>query len=290
MFAEAAMDPRSRYRPQGEEIDGSFVHHGRPMLLEAKWTAEPVAASTLYQFRGKVDGKLVGTVGLFISMGGYSKDAVDALVAGKTLNLILADGDDMRLIADGELGIQEAIDLKLRAAAEEGTPFVHLPRSRVALGPSPSAVIIVEGSHDAEIVINLVRAHNPSLAYTVTTAGGRLNLPLVALAQLSLQPTATELIIIADGDGRPRDIRHHIQRTLTEGVLPPDAAVSTFTVDPDLESALGLRRPDGHRMRGGELKHTIVKMDLRSLALGRSDLAGIFAKLGLLSDLDTRRP
>jgi hypothetical protein len=46
IFEEARMDPRSRYRPQGEEIDGSFVHQGRPMLLEAKWTADPIPAST----------------------------------------------------------------------------------------------------------------------------------------------------------------------------------------------------------------------------------------------------
>jgi hypothetical protein len=90
MLAEADMDPRSSYRPAGEEIDGSFLHPGRTMLFEAKWTSDPVPASTLYQFRGKLEGKLTGTLGVFISIGGYSADAVDALVAGKSLNLVLS--------------------------------------------------------------------------------------------------------------------------------------------------------------------------------------------------------
>ena len=36
MLAEASMDPRSAYRPAGEEIDGSFLLHDRTMLFEAK--------------------------------------------------------------------------------------------------------------------------------------------------------------------------------------------------------------------------------------------------------------
>lgn len=35
------------------------------MLLEAKWTKNPMPASSLYQFKGKIDGKLAGTLGLF---------------------------------------------------------------------------------------------------------------------------------------------------------------------------------------------------------------------------------
>lgn len=70
MFDSAEMKPRSRFRPSGEEIDGSFLHHARPMLFEAKWTKDPVPASLLYAFRGKLDEKLAGTLGIFVSMGG----------------------------------------------------------------------------------------------------------------------------------------------------------------------------------------------------------------------------
>lgn len=83
------------YKAKGEQIDGSFYLDGTFILLEAKWHADPIPASTLYQFKGKVDGKLVGTLGVFISMSGYSEDAVDALTAGKSLNLILFNKEDI---------------------------------------------------------------------------------------------------------------------------------------------------------------------------------------------------
>ena len=54
---------------------------GKTYLLEAKWRKQPIPASDLYAFKGKVDGKLVGTIGVFISMSDYSADAIDALKA-----------------------------------------------------------------------------------------------------------------------------------------------------------------------------------------------------------------
>lgn len=117
------MSPRLAYRPKGEEIDGSFVIAERTVLLEAKWTSELQPASALYQFTGKISGKLVGTVGLFVSMSGVFPDAIDAHIAGIQLNLILVDGDDLRVIARDDITINTAIRAKLCVAAETGAPF-----------------------------------------------------------------------------------------------------------------------------------------------------------------------
>ena len=73
LFALDELEPRAGYRPVGEQIDGSIYLDGRVYLLEAKWHAGPLPASTLYQFKGKVDGKLTGTIGILISMSGLSK-------------------------------------------------------------------------------------------------------------------------------------------------------------------------------------------------------------------------
>ncbi len=59
------MDPHTSMRPKGEVIDGSFVLDDRYFLLEAKWHKDPIPASDLYAFKGKVDGKLIGTIGVF---------------------------------------------------------------------------------------------------------------------------------------------------------------------------------------------------------------------------------
>lgn len=83
LFVFDQLEPGTDCRPAGEQIDGSIYLDGRTYLLEARRHADPLAASTLYQFKGKVDGKLAGTIGTFISMSGYAADAVDALVLGK---------------------------------------------------------------------------------------------------------------------------------------------------------------------------------------------------------------
>lgn len=72
LLSRENMEPRSSMRPSGEEIDGSFAMGDRFFLLEAKWHATPIPASALYAFKGKVDGKLIGTIGVFLSMSDYS--------------------------------------------------------------------------------------------------------------------------------------------------------------------------------------------------------------------------
>lgn len=112
IFESESMAPRASMRPSGEEIDGSFAMGDRFFLLEAKWHTPPIAASALYAFKGKVDGKLVGTIGVFLSMSDYSAEAVDALLYGKALNLILFGRQDLLLIEDQKISMQEAIRVK----------------------------------------------------------------------------------------------------------------------------------------------------------------------------------
>ena len=63
--------PHSSYKIKGEQIDGSFILGDRVYLLEAKWHKKEMTASDIYEFKGKVDGKLVGTIGIFVSISGF---------------------------------------------------------------------------------------------------------------------------------------------------------------------------------------------------------------------------
>jgi hypothetical protein len=282
MFQEAGMDPRSRFRPSGEEIDGSFRYRGRIMLFEAKWTNEAIPASTLYQFRGKLEGKLVGTLGVFISMGGYSEDAVDALVAGKTVNIILLDGEDMQKLATPNcINIEAALDLKLRAAAEVGTPYVPLPPCLSASGrpPSGAQVVIVEGKYDAAIVHALLQvAGTKGSSPTVVAAHGILNLPLVALAQLSMRADGRKVVIVADGDGAAAEVRRQINEILSSAALPPYVDIVVIVIDSDLASALGINR---RRTPPDEIAQRIQHENLNSLVAINPALQKLFEELGL---------
>lgn len=123
MLSEEKLSPRTSYKTQGEQIDGSFMFGQNIYLLEAKWHKDELPASKIYEFKGKVDGKLIGTIGIFISMSGFSKDAVDALLYGKTVNVILFDRDDIEACFQGKNGFTQVLSTKIRKAAEEGTAY-----------------------------------------------------------------------------------------------------------------------------------------------------------------------
>ncbi|MCK9895415.1 restriction endonuclease [Frankia sp. AgB32] len=135
--ARAGLQPWPAFRPKGEEIDGSFVRCGRAYLLEAKWHGNKIPASTIYQFKGKVDGKLTGTIGVMVSMSDYSDNAVEALRSGKELNVILFGKQDIRAAAVD--GIDAVLDFKLRVAAQFGDPYV--PCYASSLPHRPQAII-----------------------------------------------------------------------------------------------------------------------------------------------------
>lgn len=131
LLQEEHLVPRLQYRSSGEEVDGSFVLGERTFLLEAKWRRDRIQASALYAFKGKVDGKLVGTIGVFVSMSGYSDDAMDALMRGKDLNVVLFDGKDVDVCMEGRVGFKKVLAYKLRLAAEEG--LVYAPSEELSV-------------------------------------------------------------------------------------------------------------------------------------------------------------
>lgn len=286
MLDEADMEPRSSYRPAGEEIDGSFLYGNRTMLFEAKWTNSPVPASALYQFKGKLDGKLSGTLGVFISMGGYSPDAVDALVAGKSLNLILFDQEDMDKLARPHcIDIHRALKLKLREAAEKGTLYLPLPpcTDQLGPGPAPRQVIVVEGPADAAILNALYHSRGTIAGETqsppiVVVAMGLLNLSPVALAQPSLHPGVRQVVIVADGDGAPDQTRRRIEEELRSAVMPASADIQTIVLDSSLEASLRLR-PLGKRPE--QLIRSLAQLDLPALTANNHELRLLLEILNL---------
>lgn len=123
LLKSEGLEPRTSYKTIGEQIDGSFIYGNKVYLLEAKWHQAELPASRIYEFKGKVDGKLSGTVGIFISMSGFSSNAVDALLYGKTMNVLLFDKDDFDACIEEENGFTKVLSAKIRRAAEEGTAY-----------------------------------------------------------------------------------------------------------------------------------------------------------------------
>ena len=95
------LDPKASFKISGEQIDGAFSFEGTDYLLEAKWQSELVPAKELDGLAGKLSRKLENTLGLFLSINGFSKDAIKTHASGRRL-IILMDGSDLMAVLEGE--------------------------------------------------------------------------------------------------------------------------------------------------------------------------------------------
>lgn len=282
------LEPRSSYKAKGEQIDGSFYLDGTFILLEAKWHADPIPASTLYQFKGKVDGKLVGTLGVFISMSGYSEDAVDALTAGKSLNLILFNKEDVDAAIAGNLGFKAILKAKLRKAAEEGLVYyptaielvesagtervaierLHFDRmtDRILGRPGPSSadlIIVCEGDADREVLAHLAKRileHSPSpKKIEVISALGKIGVPKIVNSLLMSQPEVRVLAVV-DSDNDIEGTRSMLDSIITSANWAP------IIIHPGLKQWLGLSRdPRGRYPRIEDYSKALFSLDMREL-------------------------
>jgi hypothetical protein len=115
--------PRRAVRPGGEEIDLCFTHGHRHFLLEARWRKRVVAAD-IFAFRGKLEGKLAGTLGIFLNVGSrLSKEAMQAITWGKQLNCLIFDGGDLWHALQPRGSFKQVLDMKLELAASEGAIY-----------------------------------------------------------------------------------------------------------------------------------------------------------------------
>lgn len=288
------LDPRTSYKAAGEQIDGSFFLDGTVILFEAKWHADEIPASTLYQFKGKVDGKLLGTLGVFISMSGYSADAVDALTLGKSLNLILFDQADIDAVALDGLGFREVLRRKLRAAAEQGLVYLPMKSTKTTMRKSTQAtletlefepatgelfskrtpshsnadlLILCESSTDCNLLTTLAQrvleAEGKSSIIQTVAARGKQSIPRLAnVLRASIAPAAT-IILVADSDGDVPGtlamLQHKIDFFDWVAVIP----------DPEIESWLNLDpaqlRKSGPMSRLMQTLKAVESVDLDSL-------------------------
>jgi hypothetical protein len=125
LFHAFELDYRGSYKVGVEQIDGAFKHASRDFLVEARWREEPPAANDLYVFAHKIEGKLQGTLGLFITMVPPRSEVLDQL-AKVTKSLLVMDGSDIALILEGRFSLPEAMELKRQCAAQEGVLFTRL--------------------------------------------------------------------------------------------------------------------------------------------------------------------
>ncbi|MBA7702727.1 hypothetical protein ES703_111497 [subsurface metagenome] len=71
-------------------------------------------------------GKAHWSRGLFISYTGFSQDGLDAFSRGKPTNIICIDGFDLSCILQNKISLSNALEKKVRRAAETNEAFVSV--------------------------------------------------------------------------------------------------------------------------------------------------------------------
>lgn len=125
LFELFDLDPRASFKIVGEQIDGAFTFEGTDYLLEAKWQQAPVAAKDLDGMAGKLSRKLENTLGLFLSVNGFSDEAITAHSSGRRM-IILMDGSDLMAVLEGRVDLVQLLIRKRRKAAETGNIYLRI--------------------------------------------------------------------------------------------------------------------------------------------------------------------
>jgi len=124
LFEIFDLDPKASFKITGEQIDGAFTFDSTDYLFEGKWQKELVAAEDLDSLAGKLGRKLDNTLGLFLSINGFSQDGVAAYSSGRKL-MLLMDGSDLMAVLEQRIDFVDLLRRKRRHASQTGE--IYLP-------------------------------------------------------------------------------------------------------------------------------------------------------------------
>jgi hypothetical protein len=125
LFALFDLDPKASFKVSGEQVDGAFTFQSTDFLLEAKWQKELVNAVDLDSLAGKLTRKLENTLGLYLSVNGFSEDGVRQHSSGRRL-MILMDGSDLMAVLEARIDLIQLLLRKRRHASQTGNIYLRI--------------------------------------------------------------------------------------------------------------------------------------------------------------------
>ena len=117
------VENRRPYVTGGRQIDGSVTVDGTTYLVELKFTESQAGAPDIDIFRSKIESKADNTMGLFLSMAGYSSVAISG-ASGKKTTMLLLDASHIFLVLTGGMNLAEIIRRVRRHASQTGESFL----------------------------------------------------------------------------------------------------------------------------------------------------------------------
>ena len=114
---------RKPYKSGGRQIDGSLTYEGTTYLVELKFTKEQSSAPDIDSLKAKVHKMADNTMGIMVSIAGYSSTAI-ADASGSKTPLIILDASHLYLFLAGAMGFGEIISRVRRHASQTGEAYL----------------------------------------------------------------------------------------------------------------------------------------------------------------------
>ncbi len=124
------LSSRGSFKLVGEQIDGSFFWASRTYLVEAKWVSEPVGGAGFSNLMYKIEGKTADTRGLFVSINGYSREAIEGLRRKGELRFVCIDGAHLMRCLEVGGSFRELLEIIWRHASETGDAYLPVSEMR----------------------------------------------------------------------------------------------------------------------------------------------------------------
>ena len=117
------VENRRPYISDGRQIDGSITIDGTTYLVELKFTAGQSGATDIDSIHKKVSGKADNTMGIMVSMSGFSSVAIQEASSAKS-PLLLLEHSHLYMVLSAILTFPDTIRRIRRHSSQEGKAFL----------------------------------------------------------------------------------------------------------------------------------------------------------------------
>jgi hypothetical protein len=231
------IDARVSLRSAGE-IDVAFASNGVRYVLEAKWEKARTDTGHVAKLQKRVRQRLAGTYGIFLSMSGYSDEALADVAHGERLEVLLLDAGHFDAMLSGMVPPQELLSLVHDQASFLGEPYTPLLTLLASADESPVVEFPLPGL-----------AGNPVMQSSVPDISGEIAFSVADSRQLGIACAGPDRLLATTQHGIIEvDLKtHHV------GWAVPVRDCHRNPLIDDRGAILFTRRHGVGRVHGGQL-------------------------------------
>ena len=111
-----------------EQIDGAFKLEGWHYVVECRWRAKLADIRELDGLKGQVERSGKQTMGLFLSINGWSDNVPALLKQSASKNVILMEGYDLRCVLSQQVDLVDLLLAKISNLNIDAEPFLSATR------------------------------------------------------------------------------------------------------------------------------------------------------------------